>query len=781
MNKNELLERSLVDLEFPEVLNIISKFTYSEKAEEEILELRPILNSNDINSELDLIDEMIELIENEENLSFQGFSDQTTLFKKSLIGGAVLSTDEVLDIQDLIVSSRRIKNYFMNVNQVFPNLIRLSQSLYSNKNLERHINEVIDQNGEIKDNASNELFRIRKELKEKSARLRKRVQKILAKSIDVDVAQDDFVTIREDRFVIPIKASNKRTFGGIIHGVSQTGQTVFLEPNEIIDMNNDLSLLKNEEKREIYRLLEALTKEISEDAYSFIKAIEVLAHLDTIHARARFALEFGLPKPKITDTNNIILNNMRHPLLVKKLGVKEVVPLSAEMNDEIKGYVISGPNAGGKTVALKTIGLSVALACSGIYPMGELICNPREIFTSIGDNQSIENDLSTFSSQISQIKDIVENAGNDSLVLIDEICSGTDPHEGSALASGIMDTFLDYNIDFVTTTHQSSLKNYALNNKQIKNASLEFDEENLKPTYKFLSGIPGSSYAFNLAKSLGLNEMILKRSEKYTFEGQLDLEKSITELNKARKEAIKARNDAEAYKKQNIELEQKLKEKLSDFHSKKDNLIQKAKSEAAEIVSDANKLIENTIREIKENEKDVKHVRKEFVNKKKEIVKQSKKESSESSLLPNEPIEVGDNVVMKDSDEIGSVLEIDGKLAQVEFNGLKFKVKLNKLIKSKKQKKEEKTIHHVSDHIKFDAKMNIDIRGERVEAALPRIDKHISDSVAGGLHEVIILHGKGTGVLRSAIREFLDGHYLVKNYREGDLVEGGSGVTIVEL
>lgn len=778
--QSEIINNSLNDLEYSEVLKLVSKFCHSEKTNEMALNIKPFTNKDDLKKSIGMVGEMIDLIEHEENLSFEGFEDVSHLFKKSLVPGSVLNTDEVLDVQEVMTSSRRIKNYFKNINQVYPLLIEFASELYENRSLEKKISDIINENGEIKDNASPELMRIRRELNDKSIRLRNRIHKILKKTLDDEIAQEDFVTIREDRFVIPIKATNKRQFEGIIHGVSQTGQTVFLEPTEIIEMNNDLSLLKNAEKREIYRLLETLTGQISVDAHQYMSSIELLAELDLTHAKARYAIEYKGYKPKISDSHRVELKDVRHPLLVHRTGFSNVVPLTAEIDENTSGYVISGPNAGGKTVALKTIGLSVAMACSGIYPLGECETDLRKIFTSIGDNQSIENDLSTFSSQISQIKDIFDHADPESLVLIDEICSGTDPHEGSALACGILDAFIDYKIDFITTTHQSTLKNYALNNDKIKNASLEFDQKNLKPTYKFLSGVPGSSYAFNLAQSMGLNETILKRAEKYTFEGQLDLEKSINQLNEARNEARELQANLEKELRQAQAKENDYKSRLKDFNIRKSDLLQQAKEEAAEIVSSANRVVENTIREIKESEKDHTEVRKEFRETRNKIVEVAKEVKEEIQIEPGE-IKAGDNVTMTDSDNVGIVISIEGKQALVEFNGLKFKVKLNKLQKTAKKVKDDTVSREVISHIKFDTSASIDIRGMRADEGIRKIDRHISDALASSLSEITVLHGKGTGALRNAIREFLDNHHLVNSYREGKMIEGGSGVTIVEL
>ncbi len=372
------------------------------------------------------------------------------------------------------------------------------------------------------------------------------------------MVQEDFVTMREGRYVLPIKAHVKRQLPGIIHGVSQTGSTVFLEPSEIIEMNNELNLLINEEQREIYKILQNLTKEISTEALSIMRTTEIIAHFDSILARAKFALEYGGIKPTISDERYIKLHKIKHPLLVVSKGAKNVIPLSIEFTEQKRGFLISGPNAGGKTVALKSIGLNISMALAGIFPLGLCTTDFRRVYTSIGDHQSIENDLSTFSSQMYQMREILANSDSSALALVDEIGSGTDPQEGGALASGILDTFIELNMFFIATTHQSSLKTYALNKDEIENASLEFNEDKLQPTYKFLSGIPGNSYAFFLAKSIGMSDLVIKRAKSYLGSKQKELEESISVLQKFRTEAIKAKAEAEKLKLKAKEKEQKV-------------------------------------------------------------------------------------------------------------------------------------------------------------------------------------------------------------------------------
>ena len=624
-----LQDSTLKELEFSTVLEYITKYCYTIHGKEIITSLYPTDDLGWLRSEHDFIDEMTHLLTEDENIPFEGSTDIRNLLHKSLIENSILNTGELLGVLDSIRASRLIKSFFSARRERFPLLSQSAEQLFDNILLEKHITEAIDEAAEIRDNASKELFRIRREIAEKSARLRSRIQKILKQVASDDMVMDEFITLRDERFVIPVKVEHKRHIPGIIHGVSQTGSTVFLEPTEVFEMNNEISLLKNEEKREIYKILSGLTAELRDGARRFITSMESIAKLDSWCARARYALDVGGIKPEITDNDELSMRAIRHPLLVQQKGRKGIIPLSIEFDAMKRGHLISGPNAGGKTVALKSIGLNLALALSGIFPLGVCRTNYRVVFSTIGDHQSIENDLSTFSSQILSIKNILSECTSASLVLIDEICSGTDPQEGSALAAGIMDTFIELKLFFVATTHQSTLKSYALSREEIDNASLEFDDEKLKPTYKFLEGIPGNSYAFILADSLGMNRLVLERARKYLGSRHVEIEESIAVLQRYRQEAEKLRQSANEEKQKAEKARLEYETKLKEIRSSRQKFIEEARKEATEIVSEANALIENTIREIREQQRPIADVKKEFNEKRKEIVSKVEKRADE--------------------------------------------------------------------------------------------------------------------------------------------------------
>ena len=773
---------SLRQLEFENVLEKIKNYCYSDLGIEGIRKTYPVNDTEWLRLEHQRIDEMKHLLSKDDQLPLEGLSDIRINVQKTHVENSMLSPTEILNIGDMLRVFRLIRGFFLSRTENYHQLRAYAENLYENKILEKHILEAIDDTGEIKDTATRELAHIRARIKEKSAKLRTKLQRILKKVSQEEVVQEDFFTLREGRFVLPVKSENKYRLPGIIHGLSQTGSTVFIEPSEIIEMNNDLSLLHGEENREMRKILMNLTAEIGDEAAEIHSSVEIMANLDVILAKARYALEFGGMKPEISDEPFIEMRKIRHPLLVHGKGLKGVVPLSVTFDMNKRGHLISGPNAGGKTVALKSVGLNIAMALSGIFPLGECKTDFRNIYTSIGDRQSIENDLSTFSSQMTQLKNIIDNSDQHSLVLVDEIGSGTDPQEGAALASGILDTFVNTNLFFIATTHQSSLKTYALNREEIENASLEFDEEKFVPTYKFLQGTPGNSYAFFLAKNIGLNELVISRSKKYLGSKQKELETSISVLQKYRQEAVKIRVEAEQEKIKYHQLYEKYDERIAKFNEKRDEMLQKARTEASEIVSGANALIEKAIKDVQEKEKSFAAIKKDFSQEKEIIEKKAKKIESDlkKSRKIEDTLKEGDSVKMQGNENTGTIVQIfdDGNSALVEFGGLKFKVDINQLIKTKpvKEKKREG-----SDYVKYDINSRIDIRGERAEEALRQLDEFLSNAIMSNIEEVNIVHGKGTGALRESVHLYLKHHPSVKQFRLGEITEGGSGMTVATL
>ncbi len=777
----KLLNESLEELEFNSILKQISGYCHSSAGQEYVLNSKPTDDIYWLRNEHKLIEENVQLIIENEFPPISGYEDIRTFLRKSLVENAVLKSDELLSIAETIRVGRLLKSFFSDRKEECPNLWEETERIYDNRLLEKHINEAIDENAAIKDNASRELAQIRRNILRKSAQMRKRMDAILKKVSKEEMAQEDFVTLREGRFVLPVISSHKKHIPGIIHGVSQTGSTVFLEPSEITEMNNELSLLLNEEKREIYRILSNLTSELGEESRDFLKSIEIIAHLDSCLAKAKYAVDYGGVPPKILDDNFIYCSNIRHPILVRSKGIKKVAPLSVEFDEKRRGYLISGPNAGGKTVAIKNVGISIAMALSGVFPLGECKTGFRMIYASIDDRQSIEQDLSAFSSQILRINEILACADDKSLILIDEIGSGTDPYEGGALSAGILDSLLEVKSFFAATTHNSALKSFAFSKNEISNASLEFDDEKLVPTYKFLDQIPGNSYAFQLAENLGLPKRVLDRAKSYLGDKGSQLEDSLAMLQKLKNKTRRLEKEAEEAKREALKQKEKFQKKYEELKNKRARYIEEAKEKAGEIIKDANALIENTIREVKEREKPVGEVKKQYEETKKNIEKELEKPKREPEVESGSP-QIGDYVVISDSNAKGQLVDLDEKTtqAEVDVNGMKFKTPLNKLKKTKKEKKKSVS-KSKADYISFDAKSKLDIRGQRAEEAAQEIDRFLAEAIAANLLTVTIVHGKGTGVLRNVTKEYLTSRDEVKSFRSGKLSEGGDGITVVEL
>ncbi|MCX7909115.1 MAG: endonuclease MutS2 [Ignavibacteria bacterium] len=774
---------SLKQLEFFTVLEKVSKYAITEYGKNQILNSLPILDPKELSKEHILVEESVNLLNIYQNVPLENFGDVRQKIYKSEIENAVLSTGEILEILNLLQISRTFRSFIQSKAEEFPNLAELASLLYENRILEKHIREAIDETGNVRDNATKELLRIRNEIIEKSAKLRRRLDKILKTIAQDELVQDEFVTIREGRFVLPIKIEYKNKISGIIHGVSQSGQTCFIEPAEVIEMNNELSLLENEERREIYRILRNLTEEIGNVAKELIRSLDILVHFDATFAKAKYAIQFYCQKPIIWDNKEIFLQDIRHPILVHNRGFKNVVPLTITFSELKRGHIISGPNAGGKTVALKSIGLNIALALSGFFTHGYCKTKIFKIYTSIGDLQSVEQDLSTFSSQILRIKNIIESSDPETLVLIDEIVSGTDPHEGSLLAASIIETFITINLFFAVTTHQSYLKVFSLTRKEIENDSLEFDETNLKPTYRFLQGFPGNSYAFELATLLGLPKHIIERARSYLSKSENEIEQQLKIIYQLKIQAEKLKLDLEAEKLELQKIKEEYQQRLNEIKAKRKELLDNAKIEAYEIIRKANALIENTIKEVREQQKTLGSIKKDFALQKKEIEEEAKKVFTASEQIAHniETLFEGDLVYIDDPTSIGQIIKIfdETEEALVDFNGLKFKTKLSKLHKFSQKPTESKSLP--TDYLKFSANTRLDLRGKRVSEAIREVDKFISEAILSNVDTITIIHGKGTGALRQNLHEYFKSHPQVDSFREGTIEEGGAGVTIVKL
>lgn len=778
VTEHDLTRAAFEELDVAKVCAHVASFAQSSLGAERLRTLQPFHDADVLRRELQRTQEVMDVMAAGETIPFDRLSDVGSLLRKTRIAGAFLSAPEVLQVLEAMQTSRAIRRFFRERAERTPHVAAYVDTLVDDRVLEKHITDAIDDTGLVRDNASRELLQIRREIHDLSARLRTRLQRILKKFGDEELLTDDFITQRDGRFVLPLRVENKRSVDGIIHGVSQTGSTVFMEPAETYDMNNDLSLLHNQELREIARILTVLTSEIGAVSESIEHAVDVLTSIDVCMAKARHAMTYGGICPTITDADEIDLVKVSHPLLKQqaRLTKQDVIPLSVHFDPATRGILISGPNAGGKTVAMKTIGCSIAMALCGLFPLGMVTTGMCRLFSAIGDHQSIDSNLSTFSSQIIRLRDILSFCGSDAVVLIDEICAGTDPAEGGALAAGILDSLVERKAFFVVTTHQSSLKQYALTRPSIRNASLAFDDVRLQPTFQFLSGVPGNSYAFVLAQNVGLPDVVLTRARTYLGDRHDELEQSIAAMQKFRTEAEELRMTAHAEAAKAERIRADYEDKLAQFKKKRSELVEGAREEARDLLQRAQSLIENTVREVREQQRSAQDVRKDFEREREEIT--ASEEPATTSTSASGPIAIGQTVALRGTTTAGTVLEIDkkGASALVDVNGIKFRFPLAQLEQSTQKAVPKRD---ASVFMKFDAHTSLDLRGMRADEGLKALEQFINDGILAGLTSATIIHGKGTGALRKVVHEYLHEHPHITSFKLGAIQEGGDGVTII--
>ncbi len=606
------------------------------------------------------------------------------------------------------------------------------------------------------------------------------------KSLDAQgIIREDYLTLRDGRMVIPIKSEHKRHLRGFIHSESATGQTVYIEPEQTLELNNEIITLGFAEKREIEKLLKDLTNQIGKESEKLKDSFKTITYIDSIFARAKYSIEIIGSFPTIDNDKPIFISDARHPVLLKKLGKGNTVPLNIKLDDQ-KIIVITGPNAGGKTVVLKTIGLLGLLLQSGIH----IPVNPdsnfhlfKNILIDIGDEQSIEDDLSTFSSHLNNLKNILNNADTDSLVILDEIGTGTDPIEGSALASAVLIKLRNSGALVLASTHHGSLKIIANDEEGFINAAMEFDHENLKPTYKFKLGIPGSSYAFEIARRSGIDDAVITSASNFMDSDKYRLENFIAELEDKSNKLEEKLKQSEIENSRLAGLSKLYKDKIEKLENDKKAILKRAKSEAEDFLKDVNKKVESVIKQIRES-----GAKKEIIKETKKIIADLKSETDKlysPEVVTDTKISdfsVGSFVSIKNTATSGKIIQIDADKNKsiIESGSIKMQVDLADLI-IEKNKKEEKSEIHYHNFQQPVTQYRLDIRGRKPEEVEFEILRFIDDSYTTGQGMAEILHGKGTGVLKKTVKLILDKHDKVKNYYFAPIEFGGEGITIVEF
>ncbi len=772
-------------LEFQKVLQFVAKYSTTEKGKLKVSELKPLANINLIRIEGDYVNEAKEILISRNAPPFEYIPDLDNSLSQSRIEGAVLDSKKILEILRLAEVSRNLFQFLKNHSDIAPDLHKLSGTLFVDKLFEHHISKIINENGEVKDNASPKLAGIKKDINSKRDELVRSVNRLVKSLAENDIVREDYLTLRDGRIVIPVKAEHKRHIKGFIHSESSTGQTVYIEPEETLELNNDIISLSFAERREIERLLKEITKLIGKESVSLKTAMETIAEIDSIFARARYSIEVIGSFPEMDNDKPFTISRGRHPILLKRLGREETVPLNLSVNDQ-KLIIITGPNAGGKTVVLKTIGILSLMVMSGIHIPADPDSNFHffdKILVDIGDEQSIEDDLSTFSSHLSNIKDILMKATARSLVLLDEIGTGTDPAEGSALASAVLLMLKNKGSVVLASTHHGSLKLFANDIPGFQNAAMEFDTRNLRPTYTFKQGIPGSSYAFEIAKRIGFDEEFLSIAKENLDSGKHNIEKFLVDIETKSRELEEKLKNSEIENTRLTGLSNLYKKNIDQLNSEKKEILKHAKLEADNYLKGVNRKIEEVIKSLKES-----NARKDIIKSSQQIVKELKERNKELFTETVDKKEEkfdfipGDFVAVRNTNTKGKILDIsqNKKKATILSGNLKMKINTDELIPAKKEKKEESNYSSYS----FDTsgqQVRIDIRGERADQAEFEVIRFLDGAYSSGLDHVEILHGKGTGALKEMVQRLLKNYDNINSFHFAPIENGGDGITIAEF
>ncbi|MED0703873.1 MULTISPECIES: endonuclease MutS2 [Aeribacillus] len=783
-------ERVLHVLEFNKIRELLKEHASSSLGKEKALKLMPSGDINEVLKRQEQTDEALTVLRLKGSAPFGGLSDIRPSVKRAQIGGT-LGPQELVAVSAVLYASRQMKQFIEKLTQEeevsLPHLEQLVSEIGIYLKEEKEIQRCIRDDGEIVDDASDKLKAIRGQIRTLEARIREKLESIIRSPSAQKNLSDAIITIRNDRYCIPVKQEYRGVYGGIVHDQSSSGATLFIEPQAIVEANNSLNEARIKERREIERILTELSKMVADISKGIIHNITVMGEIDFMFAKALYAKKLKATKPNINDRGIMKLYKARHPLI----DPETVVPNTIELGEDFQSIVITGPNTGGKTVTLKTIGLLALMAQSGLQiPAEEGSTMPvfEAVYADIGDEQSIEQNLSTFSSHMVNIVKILQELNDRSLVLFDELGAGTDPGEGAALAIAILDEALNRGAQVVATTHYPELKAYGFNRKGVINASVEFDVDTLSPTYKLLIGVPGRSNAFEISKRLGLSKEIIERAKSFMSADRSKTDAMIASLEESKKRAEEDWMEAEKTLKEAEKLHKELQEQIIEFNKQKDRLYQEAEEMVKKRLEEAQKEADQIIQKLKNMQKEhssaikehelieakkrLEYAAPEFIN----TEQKSEKQKSKKQLRP------GDEVKVINLNQKGHLLEKANESEWlVQIGILKMKVKEEDLeyIGSPKQEG-EKTLATVKGK-DFHVSLELDLRGERYEDALIRLEKYIDDCLLAGYPRAHIIHGKGTGALRKGVREFLQNHRAVKNVRFGEANEGGTGVTIVEF
>lgn len=793
---DKMNEKTLNALEYNKIIQLLVDRAQSTLGKNKVKEIVPLTNLDDIEYLQRQTQEALTILIKKGQPPLYGINSIIPEVKRVEIGGS-LTPKGLIKISDSLRVSRSLKAFMKESKEdklsKYPILEGLVEELKINKYLEDQINNAIISENEISDNASATLKTIRRQINNKNESVKDKLNSLINSQSHKKYLQDSIVTMREGRYVVPVKQENKASIPGVVHDMSGSGATVFIEPMTVVNLNNELRELEVKEKDEIQRILRELSNLVGEDLEGILKNQSILQEIDYIFAKGKLALDMNATKPILNEDGYINIKKGRHPLLKEK----EVVPIDVYLGKEFNSLIITGPNTGGKTVSLKTVGLLTLMAQSGIHIPADFNSQVgvfNQIFADIGDEQSIEQSLSTFSSHMVNIVDILEKVKYNSLLLFDELGAGTDPTEGAALAMSILDHLLKLNVRTIATTHYSQLKLYALTTEGVNNASVEFDVETLSPTYKLLIGVPGKSNAFEISSRLGLQDYIIDYARELISKENIEFEDVLQVMEKDRLAVEENRRESEKYKE---ELE-KLKENLSNEKQKtkeiRDKTLNKAKEEARDILRRAKNDADYLLGELRDISTEIGKERNRKIEETKNELR-SKLDDSERELSneilnvksnkPPKNLKKGETVELLTFNQKGTVIDPPDENGNVMIQVGIMKINAN-VLTLKRATSDAKEKAHVSTKKIMSSKSKnikseIDLRGRNLDEAFLEVDKYLDDAYLAGLKEISIIHGKGTGVLRTGIQGYLKNHRNVKSHRLGVIGEGGDGVTIVEM
>lgn len=786
------MEHILERLEFNKIKQVLAQYAASSLGVEAVEKLHPEISLEAVAILQQETSEVRKLISNFGDIPRGGIHDIRPLLAKTRIDG-VLEAYELVEIAATLAAARRIKRFIVDKDMAFPLLKEQVVELAVIKELENQINRTVNDRGEIADHASTTLQQLRSRIRTGHIRVKEQLQHMIRSQTYKDYLQDTLVTIRDDRYVVPVKTAYRAQFPGIVHDASASGATVFMEPTVVVELNNQLKQWALEEKQEVLRILKVLSKQVARYDEDLSTNMVILAKIDFMMAKALLSLEWHGVEPRLNQSGYVDIKKGRHPLLGEK-----AVPIDISLGKEFNTMVITGPNTGGKTVTLKTLGLFTLLAQAGLHlPAAEdtEVAVFDHVFCDIGDEQSIEQSLSTFSAHMVHIVDILKSAHGNVLVLLDELGAGTDPTEGAALAMAILEELHERQIRTAATTHYSELKTFAYTREGIMNASVEFDVKTLRPTYKLLVGTPGKSNAFAISNRLGLEDKMIERAKAFLTQESLKIEDLLHQIEENRNALIRERAENSERQAQLEQLRAELQQKQQQAEREKDQMLQEAYDEAEQMIARAQQEMEGMLGDLREAAREKKvtegeqagHQLRQKIKQQRHSIHQKREKHKPSSAksVNVQKLCAGDAVLLTHINQKGYVIQppTDTGETIVQVGIMKVTVKAAQL----KKLEEAVEIRPVNRKKQVDVQISkgmpveLLLLGKTVDEACQEIDKYLDDAYMMSLERVRIVHGKGTGALRRGVQEYLKTHPMVKSFHGAEQREGGLGVTIVEV